>query len=410
MNPELYKKAYEAKKSGLWDVFMEEQVFALKVPDADTVFVQVTRSGTDEKMLAVYYGEQVLDLVRRFYDMESESMADADEANHLEASFEGVELTFTLKDRLPKREAKEASGVARECGIRLGGSGAYPLFRRLCCGHSGEELSLEEDEKIMQLAIDAAMWLAKDGSAKFRLFIPSLTNSAYDMPLLEYNKGKYKRSRIHIEALGEMKYPAGSNCNEILQKKIKKMPKKGEWACRLVRLRNTVNLGLGRENVLPSKLKTYDYGKDRYVDVASVVFYEEHTDAVLDAFMEAITEYGRCPVRINVMDMRTFVLLKRWCKNCGISLRLHEYIPILDVPDSIYMGDPEGEGMTEFGPEYFDVVLECLLSAPEEQLKSFAYELKEIRAVKDSGVFELFPPSLRKKMEKLIKKLDKLGL
>ena len=391
-------------------MFMEEQVFALKVPDADTVFVQVTRSGADEKMLAVYYGTQVLDLVRRFYDMETESMADADEAGHLEASFEGVELTFTIKERLSKWEAKEASQAAKENGIRLGGYGAYPMFRRLYSGHKGEELRDGEDERIIGQAIDAAMWLAKDGSAKFRLFIPSLTNAAYDMPLLEYNKGKYKRSHIHIEALGEMKYPAGSNCNEILQKKIKKMPKKGEWACRLVRLRNTVNLGLGRENVLPSKLKTYDYGKDSYVDVASVVFYEEHTDAVLDAFMEAITEYKSCPVRINVMDMRTFMLLKRWCKNCGINLRLHEYIPILDMPDSMYMGDPEGEGMTEFGPEYFDVVLECLLAATEEQLKSFAYELKEIRAVKESGAFELFPQSLRKKMEKLLKKLDKLGL
>ena len=154
MSVELCKKAPEIKKSGLWDIFMEEQIFALKLPKQDIVFVQVCRNDSDEKNITVYYGEESLEMARRLLDTRMETMADDEEALHLEAMIEGAELVFTNKDELTDLQRVETKSAADELGTKLRGSGAYPAYSRLKRGCDIEPLKDPSDEKIMDAAID----------------------------------------------------------------------------------------------------------------------------------------------------------------------------------------------------------------------------------------------------------------
>ena len=142
---DLYKKAFEIKKSGLWDIFLEEQIFALKIKNGDMIYVQIRRNDDEEKTVSVYYGEGSLEMVRRIMDTDPDTMADEEEVEHLFAMIEGAELCFTNKASLTEKEQEVALAAAKLSGIRPGGSGAYPKFRRLKKGQPFAPLSEKRD-------------------------------------------------------------------------------------------------------------------------------------------------------------------------------------------------------------------------------------------------------------------------
>ncbi|MBP5608951.1 MAG: hypothetical protein J6X66_11910 [Lachnospiraceae bacterium] len=407
---DLYRKAFEIKKSGLWDIFLEEQIFALKDKDGDTVFIQIRKNDEEEKTVSVYYGEDTLEMVRRIMDVDPETMADDEEVLHLEAMIEGVELTYTNKAGLSEEEQKEAVAAAAAYGIKPRGSGAYPRFSRLRKGQPQAELKETSDIQIMNRALDAAMWFIEGKEGKVRLFIPTEDKAGYEMAAVEEYRGKYRQSFIKIPELGKMKYPAGVNSNEILQKRIKNMKKRGSWACRLVRLDTPSGWGGGSEKVLPSVIKTICLDKSEIVDMIPVAYYEIRTEVVLDKFMEAICRYGSCPVQILVMDDRTYSILRQWCKNCAIKLERVEYIPELDMPEGIYESGMNADEFMESGFEYIETAIDFLLSLPDEALSAMPDELKSVREIKESGADALFSQEFRRKLNRLIKKMDKLDL
>ena len=407
---DLYEKALEIKKSGLWDIFLEEQIFALKNKNEDMVFVQIRRNDDEEKTVSVYYGDDTLEAVRRIMDADPETMADDEEVLHLEAMIEGVELTFTNKSRLSEYEQQMASAAAALHGIKPRGSGAYPKFSRLRKGQPPADLKEDADKLVMSKALDAAMWFIEGKEGKVRLFIPTEDKNGFDMAVVEERRGKFRQSFVKIPGLERMKYPAGVNSNEILQKRIKMMKKRGSWACRLVRVDTPAAWGGGSEKVLPSVIKTVCLEKSEIVEMTPVAYYESRTEVVLDKFMEAICQYGSCPVQIMVMDDRTYSLLKQWCRNCAIKLERVEYVPELELPEGIYDSGMDVDAFMENGFEYIETAIDFLLSLPDEALSAMPDELKSVREIKESGADELFSPEFQRKLNRLIKKMDKLDI
>ncbi len=407
---ELYQKAFEIKKSGLWDIFLEEQIFALKIKNGDMIYVQIRRNDDEEKTVSVYYGEGSLEMVRRIMDTDPDTMADEEEAEHLFAMIEGAELCFTNKASLTGKEQEVALAAAKLSGIRPGGSGAYPRFRRLKKGQPFAPLSEKRDIQIMMMALDAAMWFIKGKSGKVRLFIPATVRSSFEMAVLEADNEGYTQNFIKMPKLGRMVYPAGVNSNEILQKRIKKMVKRGRWACRIVRLDVVYEWGENNEKVLPSVMKIINLDNGDFIEMMPVAHYEERTEVVLDKFMEAICDYGSAPVQIFVMEERTAALLGRWCKNCGIRLSRVEYIPELDMYDGIYDGGDDEDDRSQGPLFYIEMAVDFLISVPDGRLKGFAEDIQGIRGVKNSLFYTMLSDEYRKKIDDLIIRFKKLGL
>ena len=100
MGIELYKKAFEIRESQLWNILTGEQVFALKKKSKGVVYVQVTRNAEGHKAVCVLYGEESFDMLRRLFDDDPGNMADDEEALHLEAMIEGVQLIYFDEEML----------------------------------------------------------------------------------------------------------------------------------------------------------------------------------------------------------------------------------------------------------------------------------------------------------------------
>ncbi len=410
MSIELYKKAFEIKKSRLWNIVMEEQIFAVRKAAGEMAYVQVGRNDDGERTVRVYYGEDSLEMARRLLDEDFITMADDEEALHLEAAIEGVELVFTNKSELDEEQIRDAAAAAKECDVRLGGAGAYPAFFRLHRGEPGSPVLEKNDKEMMERALGALQYLVKDQDDSMRLFIPASVTTAYDMMVLEASRGRYKRGLTPVPALQKMKYPTGSNCNEILQKRLKKMKKKGCWVCRIKRMTESIEWGVNGRQVMASYLDTIDIPAREHVNVTPVAYYESRTEVVLDKFMEATVQYGSCPAKICVMDERTYSLLKQWCKNCGIKLEMEEYIPELDIPEALFDEDFDPEEMLMNEVAFLDNALEFFLTMSDEDLINMRDEVQALRVMKPRENDTYFPDSLKKKLDKLIKRMDKLGI
>lgn len=414
MGIELYKKAFEIRDSKLWDILMGTQVFALKKPSGDVVYVQVTRNGEGERMICVYYGEESLDMARRLFDEDPVNMADDEEALHLDAMIEGVELIYSDEDMLDDEQLERIGNNAEKYDAVLDGPGAYPDFYIMRPGEPRSTKLSENDETMMDMALDALTYLVKDQDESIRLFIPAMVTTAYDMMMLEKKKGSYKQYVLPVPELEKIKYPAGSNCNEILQKRLKIMKKKGNWVCRIKRMTEPVQWGETKEQVMASYLETIDPAGHKTINVTPVAFYEKRTEVVLDKFMEAIVAYGSCPAKISVMDERTYVLLKQWCRNCEIKLELEDYIPELDLPaellDMCLDGDFDPEEVVKNELANMDRGLDFFLALSDEALLSMREELRILRSIKKEDDGMIFPEEISRKLNKLLKRIHDLGI
>ncbi len=386
---------------------MEDQLFALMLPGKDPVYVQVCRDIGGEKTIQLFYDSGSLDNVRRLLDTDMFSMADEEEAMHLSAGIEGACIIYTNKNKLEADEAKEISDMAKRFGVQLKGGGACPAFLRMHCGRPREMMTDAGDEEVMGYALDALSWFIKDKDDSMRLFIPASVKHEYNMTALKTAGKGFEQTSLSIPALGKMKYPAGTNCNEILQKRLKKMKKKGSWVCRIIRLSRPAVWGDGGETVLPSVIKTINYDKRDYIAMIPVAYYEKRTDVMLDKFMEAVIAYGSCPISITVMDERTYTLLKQWCKNCGIKLERTDYIPEFDLPDEIFEEGFDEEELLKNELAFLEAALDFVGEIPASELGSFADEIRSIREMKDPENYMILPLKLQRKLDKLLKKLDK---
>ena len=414
MGIELYKKAFEIRESQLWNILTGEQVFALKKKSKGVVYVQVTRNAEGHKAVCVLYGEESFDMLRRLFDDDPKNMADDEEALHLEAMIEGVQLLYFDEEMLDDSRIRYIRSRAEVCGADLDGRDAYPVFYSI---HPGEPrtTSLDKtDVTLLDMALDALLYLIKDHDESIRPFIPAMANTAYDMMMLEKKKDDYKQYILPVPALEKIRYPAGSSCNEILQKRLKTMKKKGNWVCRLKRMTEAIEWGQTGKQVAASYLDTIDPAAHKSISVTPVAFYEKRTEVVLDKFMEAIVEYGSCPAKISVMDERTYRLLKQWCKNCGIKLELEEYIPELDLPEELLDMCLDGN----FDPDLLiqnelasmEKTLDLFLAMPDEELHDIRDELKLLKEIRKEDDGFMFPEEIRRKFDKLIKRMKELGI
>ena len=125
-------------------------------------------------------------------------------------------------------------------------------------------------------------------------------------------------------------------------------------------------------------------------------------------------EYGSCPAKISVMDERTYRLLKQWCKNCGIKLELEEYIPELDLPEELLDMCLDGN----FDPDLLiqnelasmEKTLDLFLAMPDEELHDIRDELKLLKEIRKEDDGFMFPEEIRRKFDKLIKRMKELGI
>jgi len=365
----LYEKAFEWKTLKPWTRINEDQFFSAEL-NGELCYLQVLGDDDDAYVLAVFPGEEGRKSCLRFQD----AMQKRDDLEILAAvhGLRALQCHFCRKDFLQPGEEETIREYTKAHGIPLRGKNAWPSLVSFAPHLIPERIADPDEEEILSEALDLSIWLIRNMEAE-GIRIPSITEKTETILCFQKDGDRYAVKEIPIDVLPQEEYPVGQTENEICREKVKRLRKKGKWACELMSL-SVPSPAEGFERmVYPWLLITAELKSGKPVEVQPVRDYERRTNVMLDKLMEAMIRENVCPSEITVPDDRTYALLRDWCPEMGIRLRKGEKPEIireLELECGGIVDEPEDEAE-------MDSLLELVRMLPDEVLLSDPRMLKE---------------------------------
>lgn len=398
----LYDAAFAFRALKLWDKLADDQIFAIQMKD-QICYISITGMLGEHYSLGVYPGQEGIDSLWRIYQMSAVS-----ESEEMAAFFGRSALicAFVPRDELEPESLAVLSPYLKARGMSIRGKKAlWPQilrcrpYREFVYGYG------EADAETMTEALEAACWLNGNSGRPIDT-LAHLSEHDQTLPLLRREGDSWKIENLPMPPEPDISYPIGHTFNEMYTARVRKLEKKGSWACK-IRLDPVPRDADGiEEKVLPWMLLTVDLDTGREIPVQPVRDYETRTEVMLDKMMEAMFRENVCPKAFCVYDERTFSLLEDWSAEMGIALSMEEEIPeelenLEDFADAqAYMGE---EDSMQFMEEMLDLMLllpdqELFLNQPE--LAEYIAHFRELQLHPDT------PESIRAKVSEILERYD----
>jgi len=392
----LYEKAFAFQSLKLWESLADTQIFAVQVNE-QTCYISMMGMLNQHRALAVYPGKDALDGLWRIY--QAISISDTEETA---AGFgqQSLQCEFVPKEELEEEAMESLQMYADTHGLSLRKKNAlWPQFLKYRPYRVPTLVYAAEDAELLSECLDAACWLAGQMGLKIRS-LAFLHEENQTFPLIRRQGDTWTMEKLPMPPEPDIYYPIGHTPNEIFKARIKRLKKKGTWACKMTLFTVPCEAEGLEERVFPWELLTVDLDTGNTVEIQRVRDYETRTDVMLDKLMEAMFRENTCPEAIQVYDDRTYSLLEDWTAEMGIELSMEEDLPYeLERLEVLRMMESDPEA-TVNGMEQ---MLDELLSMSDRQLFLYQPEL----ALYMETFFEMIhepdlPETLRDKISTLL--------
>lgn len=396
----LYELAFAYRKTKLWEVLWDTEMFGVKLPDGRTGFVSIMGAAGRHCALGVYIGTRGLDSFRIMSKADQFQMEVFEFQEQLMQQ-ECLQCSFEGKDDMSEEEREEVRAFARSRGIRLAGKNAYPRFTKyqpnLCPWH----LETEEEQEILCAALAAAIALSgllagkTPGGMGFR----EIDSGETEIPMLEQKEGTWVLTKTKTPAERPRRLPMPRAANEIGIAKLKKLKKTGAWECGIIRLPDPVRDGTKDEiPFFPVVLLAVNSATGYILPLPFVKDYEEHPEELLDFFIEGLLQQKICPGEILVRDERTCRFMEAFCDRLKIRLEKVEELEALEEAERLVLERLDMDEEEEL-EEFFGAV-DMLLDMTEEQLKGLPREVADqFQMLMEHGIF---PEDMEERLKKVL--------
>ncbi len=398
----LYEKAFAFRKTKMWEYMNDDQLFAIRVKDT-ICYLNVMGMLGEHVALGVYPGEEGLRSLYRIYLTGGESEKEQEAAALGQIT---VQCVLGDRDEVTPEERKSVQAYSKQHGISLRGRYTFPYFMRIYHFQPMTEITTDEEADMLEQALDAAIWVNEQMKMR-KITINPLWARRKTLPLVVRDEAGFHAEDYPLLPMGELTYPEGHTENEAYKERTRKMPKEGQWACKII-LDEVAREAEGVEGLYyPWRLLAVNSESRKAIPVQLVRDYENRTNVMLDKVMEAIFREGACPERITVTDERTEALLAGWCQEIGIALSMEEESDELEDFEEQLSGEETGDSLERTA---FLDMLDVLEYLPEEILRSDPRQLQE--AVKQFRIMMTlpdFPDELREKTQHVLDRLNRLA-
>ncbi|MCI8280784.1 MAG: hypothetical protein HFI76_03580 [Lachnospiraceae bacterium] len=377
----LYEYAFAYKKTKLWKVLFDSDLFALRLSDGSIGYVSIMGKLGEYCALALYIGEEGIDTFFTAAEADEFQMSPLDYQEHL-MSQNCLQCAFDKKDELAREEQEEVKQYARDHGIRLSGRNAYPMFFQYLPNHIPWQLQTDEEQKMLCEALEAAIEMARlleKNTPKELGFIEE--GRPNEIPFLEKKGNTYVLGKTALPEKKPKQWPSPEITNDIMAANLKKNPRKGVWECKIVRFPEAVKEPEEDIPVFPVILLAIDTQTEYLLPVSPVCYYEEQPQKLLDLFLDTLQQQKICPKELKVQEERTYAFAENLCKKLGISLTMEEQLPFLE--------EVEYDFFNHFGGNNEEEI---------ETVMGFLYEM--LNMTKDQ--IRQFPPEILSQIESLI--------
>ncbi len=329
ISDELFRLAFEYRKTKLWHKVPVSMIFAVKLAGGEIGYISIVDSDRANNGLELYIGEKGFRSLC--------AILEADTWMSLEYQERLIEqqcllCTFEMKHALAPYEREEVANYTRSAGIKLAGKNAYPQFIKCTPGCYPWRLEDDGEKAMLCEALAAAIELSKllEKKLPIELGLMDYDDEKQEIACFEKKNGRYELGFIKLPKKESSKWPAPQASNDIGVANLKKMKKTGIWECGLLRFYRPIQNEGEEIPVYPIILLALDISTNYILPVDLAVHYEENPEELLNFFINALIQQNICPKKIKVRDDRTYTFFKMFCEKLKISLSMEDKLPTLE--------------------------------------------------------------------------------
>lgn len=391
----ILRLAYEYRKTKLWDCLYEDNIFALKMNDKKIAYIVVFGHLREDYSVNIYLGESE---INKFFSLSSKKYRRDVEAR--DAFFNQNFLQFSLEnsDTLDEHEVDLVRDFKKRMNIKVGGKNSFPMFRKFESYKVPWEVTEANDWTYIESALEACVLLSSDfRKDKFKYFIGGLENNK-NIPLFKKkNDGYHFESWIDIPKYNN-EYVQAKKLNEIQIRKIKRNPRIGQIACKLIMMPEPIIKDSAPEFV--HMLFALEEDSEMLIPSEMETNYVKNPEKIVNKFLDRLSESKINPKIIKVEDKKTFNLLKVASEKLGTNLiyatdltnlnkKIDEFISVIYEEEMDFDEEDMYEVIRDMSEkELLDLPYEILYSL--KMLHDQEMLPKDIfRRINDLGLFDL---------------------
>lgn len=397
-NDKLYELAFKYKKTKLWNILWDTDLFAVKLSDGRIGYISIMGAAAEHCALGLYIGDEGFNSLRSIIET-SEIDFDSFEYREVFIQQSCIQCAFVNKAELSERERREVKDYTARNNIRLSGKNANPKFLKYIPNCFPWHIETDEDADLLCEALSAAVELSallKDKKPSM-LGINSIDEETKEIAMLVPQDGGYIFDKTRVPQKKPIKYPAPEFYNDIAAAKLNKAKRQGVWECEIIRFPEPIQDKPDEIPRFPVILFAVEISTGCGIPIVPVSRYEENPQKMLDLFVDAVLQQESCPVEIRVRDCRTYEFARSFCKRLNIVLKKVSELPALE--------EMEDDFWRHFGTVDKDdldsviEMLEDLFDLDEDEIEDMPEAVVEqIRTAAEEG---LLPDELTRKINKL---------
>lgn len=326
--------AFKFKKKKVWDMILNVHVFAVKLSDGNTGYINITNSISGQGCLSLYMGDKGFNCLRTITEMDKLLSVPFSPFKFQEALIqqECLKCLFVEKNQLTEEEQNEITNYTSSHDIRLPGKNAYPQFIKYTTNCIPVISLNEQEQEYLCEAFSASVALLDllNGKMTYTFDITKIYDESDTILSLELQKGKYVTGKVPTPKRSPMQYPFPKASNDVAVARLKKQNKVGIWECEIIRFPQPVQNTPDEVPNYPVVLIAIENTTDYFLSISPVSYYEENPEKLIDNFMTAFLEHGFYPKEIKVRDDRTYAFAEDICKKLKIPLTMEKELKVLD--------------------------------------------------------------------------------
>lgn len=395
----LYGLAFEYKKTRLWKILGDMEVFAVKLSEDRIGYISIMGGAGGYCALGLFVGEKGLNSFRAIAATDPETLSLREYHEHvlqqacLQCAFEG-------KDQLSEEDREEAKAYARSHGIRISGKNAYPHFIKYqpnCC-----PWYLQTEQEVEDLCEALAAAIEMSGLLEERttdaLGLKAVDESTKEIIMLERREKAWELGKTLLPKERPVEVPAPKISNEIAAARLRKFKKTGIWECEIIRFPQPVQNSPEEIPVFPAVLLAVESSTGYMLQVPPVENYENDPEELLNLFVEVLLKEEIRPIKIKARDERTYFFAKDLCDKLKAAVSIAEDLPSLDEAEDDFMQRFSMGGGDDVMDD-LNNMLDEVLDLDENQFSAVPVEIAEFfKNVKEQGVL---PEDIQVKIDRI---------
>ena len=324
VNELLYKKAFEYRKTNLWKILWDDQIFAVKFSDKQIGYCCVMGANGEHLALGVYIGEEGIKSYLRL----AGGFINCEDWDDIEKSVSQSCLmcSFVSKNELDDEEFRAIKICTLKLGYKINKMNQFPQFQKFIPNHFPWKIETELEEQYMSEAFDAAFEVLEKLKTKplNKLHLDE-TPHLYGrtIPLLKKKKdGSYNWGTTVLPEESDYEYEMAELYDELAYAKVKRMKVQNmTWACGLIRLPRPYIAEKGQAPAFPlaQLIVDEDSGMICNMHISNDGSAADFPNILLDT----ITNMGK-PKKIKMVNIRTLALYSDFVQNLGIQIPFKE--------------------------------------------------------------------------------------